>query len=148
MLRDLCELFVFVVGVLGLIPVWRDEKKRLLAVGLSCTLVAAVGYVWWEFHEQARADQEHRNEVASKGRQIVELLCSGPANYEEIYDKTSFAYSNEILDDAIEDLMRNRLIGVDIIHVPYAGPPQHELQVRMFRLKSQDACKNPSAALQ
>ena len=44
--------------------------------------------------------------------------------------------------------MRNRSIAVDIVHVLYVGPPQHELQVRMFRLKSQDACKNPSAVLQ
>ena len=79
MLRDLCELFVFVVGVLGLIPVWRDEKKRLLAIGLSCLLVVAVGYVWWEFHEQARADQAHRNEIASKGRQIVEAALQRPS---------------------------------------------------------------------
>ena len=60
MLHKIIDAFALVVAILALIPLWREQKRRLIAVTGICLLAPSGIYLVTEYLRQA--DEERQRE--------------------------------------------------------------------------------------
>jgi hypothetical protein len=134
--HEIIDTIALITSILALIPLWRDQGRRALALIFLFLVIIFGAYIWWNYHRERAEERVHELELLHKEQQVIDLLCHAGANYEEIYSKTTLGFANGILDDAIDDLMQNKqLVTIDDISVKYPGTPPRDLTVRMFNVK-------------
>jgi hypothetical protein len=141
MVHDIIDIFAFIVGILGLIPLWREQGRKFLAILFSCLILVGSCYIVWNYYQARQEEKDQAQDLANKEEQVISMLCLGGANYEEIYARTSFGYPNKILDDAIDDLMQYKhAVKIEDVNLKYSGPPPRGITVRIFQIASRDFC--------
>ncbi len=134
--HEIVDTIALIASILALIPLWRDQGRRVLAIISICLVIIFGAYIWWNYNREKVEERAHEQELLHKEQQVIDLLCHDGANYEEIYSKTTLGFANGILDDAIDDLMQNKqLVTIDDVSVKYPGPPPRNLTVRIFKAK-------------
>lgn len=112
-MHDILDFFSLLVAILALVALFIDpagtRRAQFLRIGLSISVAILVVYGAYEF---VRAKEERllkEAEVKNKERQVVDLLCrEGQVNYEQLFNETSQGFSDEILNEAIDDLAQRQ----------------------------------------
>lgn len=52
MRHELIDVLALIVAALGLIPLWKDNKRHLLAMALTCFVVVGAAYIVWGYYDE------------------------------------------------------------------------------------------------
>lgn len=147
MLHELIDLFALVVALLGLIPLWRDQRRRFLAAGMACLLLVAAGYLTFDYFakrsEQATEELQANQELAEAESAILSIVCIHPdgMGFDEIYahhvDYGSQTWG--LTDQAFGDLVKKGLLAIDTKSIP-SWDKKRTVPLRVWSVTGLQSC--------
>jgi hypothetical protein len=147
-LHNAIDILGVIVGLLGLLGLWIDPKvdrRKFLFAALAVTILTEIAFVTWEHRLEAEREREENSTLAKKEQQLIQSLCEGDLNYEEISIEGNMGWSDKDLNNAIDDLMQSQLsMVVKMDYVTFPGRPERRIPIRFFHLKDRSHCWNPA----
>jgi|SRR5579862_4777159 len=146
MLQHFIDALGIVVGLLGLAALWIDpreekNKRTFLVVAIVTTILVEAAFLSYDAYTEHEAAREDAVRLVNKEQQIASLLCGGDMNYEQIYENASFGWSDADLNNAIDDMMQNKLwLTAPVKSVTLPEDPHQEIPVRFYHLKERNLC--------
>jgi hypothetical protein len=112
-MHEILDFFSLLVALLALIALFVDpsgtRRALFLKIGLATSFVILVAYGAYEHWNARRAEAKNDDEVSNKEVLVVNLICrEGEMNFEQLYNETSQGFSDDILNQAIDDLTQKR----------------------------------------
>ena len=147
MLDHAIAVLGIVVGLLGLTALWIDpqeakNKRKFLVIALGVTVVVEGAMLGYDYKTKQGQDIADAQRLELKERQLMRQLCPNDLDYDEIYETANMGWSDEELNNALDDLMQSRLlVTVHIARFPIPNQPSRDpVPVRFYHLEDRSQC--------
>jgi len=156
MRHELIDVLALIVAALGLMPLWKDDKRHLLAMALTCFVVIGACYIAWGYYDEKekksaelQQKQQEQKEADEKFEavkiDIVRAVCraKGDMNFDSIFQKR-LDYGREwrAIDDALGLLVDTGKLEVDTRYLPsWDKKAKDPIPLRVWRVRDREYCK-------
>jgi hypothetical protein len=146
LLHDAIDIFCLIVGVLGLVPLWREQSRRAYAIGFTVLMVAGGLYLALEYRK-ATAEKRNRDEVRTRSEiRTLELisnaLCDGDMGIDELNTRLVSDTDSDRVSLALAYLQEgSRTITAVQEYVDSPMPPKRKVPMRVYHLTDRKVCQ-------
>jgi hypothetical protein len=141
-LHEIIDVIALVAALVGLIPLWRDQQKRMIAVAAACLLLISAGYLLWEYYDEGQKRAEAEVQLSKAEQAITAAACQHPEGmgFDEIYQEhlDYGAYEWALVDQAFGDLVENRTLTIKSIRVPSGTDRNRPVPLRVWSVTDPD----------
>lgn len=140
-MHDIIEFAGLGLGILGLIPLWSDKRKHLIATAVSVLVVVGAIFIFWERHVEHLAEMARAARIEKIENQIVSAVCKSAdgMNFDRLILVVDREYDWELVDEALGNVVDLKYLEIDDVLVgSWAGTGQ--IPLRVWKVKDRAHC--------
>jgi hypothetical protein len=139
-MRDVIEFIGLGIGILGLIPLWFDKRRQLIAAALSVLVIVGAVFIFWERHDEHLEATARAATIETIEGQIVSAVCRSDdgMNFEQFLLVVDREYNWELVDEALGGVVHSNLLVVNVLVPSWTGKGQ--IPIRVWKVKNRAAC--------
>ena len=141
-MHDIVEFAGLGLGILGLIPLWTDKRKHLIATAVTVLVIVGAIFVLWERHVERLEEIAKRSRIEKIENQIVSAVCRSTdgMNFDRLILVVDREYDWQLVDEALGNVVDSNYLEIDDVLVgSWAGTGQ--IPLRIWKVKDRAHCK-------
>jgi hypothetical protein len=148
-MHDIIEFAGLAIGILGLIPLWREKKRHLIATALTVLVIVGAIYIFWERHEESVEQAEREVTIEKIESEMKAAVCNSRdgMNFDQFLLVVDREYDWGLVDEAIGRL-QHEVLRVDSVLVPsWDASAKAPIPVRVWRISNRKYCETGGVPL-
>jgi len=140
-MHDIIEFAGLGLGILGVIPLWSDKRKHLIATAVSVLVIVGAIFIFWERHEEHLEELERASRIDKIENQIMSEVCrsSDGVDFEEFLIVLDREDKWELVDEAL-----GRVVDFNYVQVVHVSVPSWSgtgtVPMRVWKVKDRTRC--------